>query len=138
MGATPGYVQVPPDSTGKKIDNTVVDTGAGTVERQVIVVADPSDPDGYAEVLAADPTGTEGGLVVRPISPLDQLLLDNTGSPLPFDPTYIGSNEPTALPSDATWTIRKLSYSGPGVLTSVQARTGVAWTARTSPTPPWS
>ena len=33
------YVQVAPDSTGKKIDNTTETTGAGTVERQRVSVA---------------------------------------------------------------------------------------------------
>ena len=39
---TQGFVQVPPDSTGKKVDNTVVVLPDGTTQyRQAIVIADP-------------------------------------------------------------------------------------------------
>lgn len=64
---TPSFVQVPPDSTGKKIDNVQVVVGANTVDRQVIVLADPADPAGYVSVLASTPTGTEHGVAVRQV-----------------------------------------------------------------------
>ncbi len=65
---TPAFVQVPPDSPGgKKVDTVLITTSAGTVERQVVVFADPTDPAGYAAVLTSAPTGTEHALVVRPI-----------------------------------------------------------------------
>lgn len=44
------YVQVPPDSTGKKIDAVSLDVGANTVMRQRIVIADNSDTAGFAVV----------------------------------------------------------------------------------------
>lgn len=42
-----GYVQVPPDSTGKKVDCTSISSGA---VRQVIVVGDPTTSSGFATV----------------------------------------------------------------------------------------
>lgn len=65
---TPDFVQVPPDVPGgKPVDTVRVTTTAATVERQVIVVADPTDPAGYVAVMATAPTGTEHGLVVRQV-----------------------------------------------------------------------
>lgn len=62
---TAGVVQVAPDSTGKKIDNSELTVGANTVERQRIVLADDATAAALAAVLAADPTGANYGLVVR-------------------------------------------------------------------------
>lgn len=42
-----GYVQVPPDSTGKKVDCTSISSGA---VRQVIVVGDPTTSSGFATI----------------------------------------------------------------------------------------
>jgi len=46
----PGFVQVAPDSTGKKIDTCEVSTASGTVERQGICVGDPADGSGLCAV----------------------------------------------------------------------------------------
>lgn len=44
------FVQVPPDSTGKKIDAVSLDVGANTVMRQRIVIADNSATSEFAQV----------------------------------------------------------------------------------------
>lgn len=62
---TDGYVQVQPDSSGKKIDNSELDVGTNTVERQRINVADSEDAEGLAPVLAEDPERHDYGLAVR-------------------------------------------------------------------------
>lgn len=59
------YVQVAPDSTGKKIDNSELVVGANTVERQRIVVSGAAATE-LADVKNAAPT-TEFGLVTRNI-----------------------------------------------------------------------
>ena len=61
------YVQVPADSSGKKIDAASLDVGANTVQRQRIILADNSATATYATILASTPGGTEGALVVRNI-----------------------------------------------------------------------
>ena len=62
--ATDGYVQVAPDSTGKKIDNSELTVGADTVERQRVIIAGANDVQ-LADVLNTQAKGTEYGLVVR-------------------------------------------------------------------------
>jgi hypothetical protein len=47
------YVQIAPDSTGKKVDVSELTVSSNTVERQRIVIADPSSATGLAPV---DPT----------------------------------------------------------------------------------
>ncbi len=50
MAGVDGYVQVPPDSSGKKIDTDEITTTSGTVERQRITIPDPVEVDGDALV----------------------------------------------------------------------------------------
>lgn len=45
-----GFVQVPPDSTGKKVDCVSLSAGGQTVVRQTVVIADPTKSAGYAIV----------------------------------------------------------------------------------------
>lgn len=45
-----GYVQVPVDSTGKKIDCLSLTAGGTTIYRQAVVIADPTSSSGYATV----------------------------------------------------------------------------------------
>jgi hypothetical protein len=56
---TPGYVQVPADSSGKKVDTSeqVRGTDGATVERQNVVISDPTDELGRAKVLGEDGRG---------------------------------------------------------------------------------
>ncbi len=44
-----GVVQLPPDSTGKKVDTRELTVGANTVERQVMVIADPTVAAGLVD-----------------------------------------------------------------------------------------
>ncbi len=60
-------IQVPPDSTGKNVDCSVLSTGAGTVERQRCIVGDDTDPVALAKVGNAQPGSTDYGLTVRSI-----------------------------------------------------------------------
>lgn len=62
-----GFIQAPPDSTGKKVDASSLDVGLNTVMRQRFIIADNTLSSGYAAVLSSGPAGTEGGLVVRNI-----------------------------------------------------------------------
>ncbi len=49
-----GVIQVAPDSTGKKVDTSELTVNAQTVERQRVVLADPTSPTGLAPVTAAN------------------------------------------------------------------------------------
>lgn len=60
-------IQVPPDSTGKRVDATSLDVGASTVYRQRIVLGSDTGTATFATVMSSGPIGTEGGLVVRNI-----------------------------------------------------------------------
>ena len=60
------FVQVAPDSTGKKVDVSQLTVSAQTVERQRMVIADDATAAALAAVLNTAPVGTEYGLVVRP------------------------------------------------------------------------
>ena len=61
------FVQVPADSTGKKVDAASLDVGVDSVQRQRIILADNTGTSTYATILSSGPAGTEGGLVVRNI-----------------------------------------------------------------------
>lgn len=45
-----GFVQVPPDSTGKRVDCVSLSAGGQTVVRQTVVIADPTKSAGFAIV----------------------------------------------------------------------------------------
>jgi hypothetical protein len=76
------YVQVTPDSTGKKIDTSEIVVGANTVERQRIVLADPTTAESFVSV-------TNSALQVQVIGNLMQNYepaqgaqsIDNTNGP---------------------------------------------------------
>lgn len=52
MAANESYVQIPPDSTGKKIDTSELDWPDGTtVERQRLTIADDANLQAVVEVL---------------------------------------------------------------------------------------
>ena len=59
------YVQVQPDSSGKKVDTSELAVGTATVERQRIVMADGSTAEAIAPVTRDDPDSRDYGLVVR-------------------------------------------------------------------------
>ena len=50
MATGDGFVQVAPDSTGKKIDNSELTVNALLVERQRIVISDPVNATGLGPV----------------------------------------------------------------------------------------
>lgn len=70
--ATPGFVKVQPDSTGKIIDTVELVVGANTVERQVVVLGDPTSATGYAPV-------TPNGLVTQTSPPKQRLAFYASG-----------------------------------------------------------
>ena len=59
MTTTPGHIQVPPDSSGKKADTSELVRGSDgvTVQRQNIVISDASDEIGRARVTGEDGRG---------------------------------------------------------------------------------
>ncbi len=59
------YIQAPPDSTGKRLDNESLVVGGRTVYRQRIINADPYDTAGFARVKNNRPASNDYGLVTR-------------------------------------------------------------------------
>lgn len=64
-----GIIQVPPDSTGKKIDTEELSVGGNTVERQRLQITGNAAA-AVARVLNTVPALTDYGLVVRPVPDL--------------------------------------------------------------------
>lgn len=74
--------------TGTPIDVSTVTTTDGTVNRQRMNVSSPTT-NTHVEVLSSAPTGSEGGLIVRPINPIEitttfSLTATTGGSPTQF------------------------------------------------------
>lgn len=67
------FVQVAPDSTGKKIDNTTVTTGVGTVERQRVSIGDAAAANNAAVTAA-------GALKVDPSAVVSHVVVDTAPS----------------------------------------------------------
>lgn len=59
------FVQVPVDSTGKKIDQESLSVGAHTVHRQRINLSDPVTADGHARVKNVPPASSDYGVTMR-------------------------------------------------------------------------
>ena len=78
------FVQVPADSTGKKIDTSELTVGANTVERQRIVVGDPTSATALAAVKAGSTAAVAGdpALVVA-VSPNNTIPVSAASLPLP-------------------------------------------------------
>jgi hypothetical protein len=62
-----GFVRVPQDSNGKRIDTSEIVVGANTVERQRIILADATDPSGLAPITNSNPNTSDYGVVTRTI-----------------------------------------------------------------------
>lgn len=67
MAINETFIQVAPDSNGKKVDNTQVTTAAGDVLRQQIGLTDPEDAAARARVTNAPPAANAYGIAVRPV-----------------------------------------------------------------------
>lgn len=61
---------IPVGNTGLSLNTTQLTTAAGQVENEVVVVGDPTDPLGQANVIDAQPSADAYAMVVRPILPL--------------------------------------------------------------------
>lgn len=66
------FVQVPPDSTGKKVDTSELTVSGSTVERQRLVVADPAAAAALAAVRNVPPGGADYGVITRPVPAVAQ------------------------------------------------------------------
>lgn len=63
------FVQVAPQSTGRKIDNTKVSISGHDVLRQITAAGDPEDPAAYGRVRNSLPGATDYGVVTRVPAP---------------------------------------------------------------------
>lgn len=88
------YVQVAPDSSGKKVDCVLV----GTVERQVIAQGDPDTLAAMARVSNALPSSSDYGVVTREApANVDTDIVQGTGSLATLNGAAIGDAELVSL-----------------------------------------
>jgi hypothetical protein len=66
--AADGFIGIPPDSTGKKIDTSELTVGPNLVERQRYVIADPVAGGNLATVTAAGALKVDGSGATQPVS----------------------------------------------------------------------
>lgn len=64
-----GIIQLPEDGTGKKRDASELTVGGNTVERERLVIADPTNAAGLTKVINTNPAGTEYASIIRPVIP---------------------------------------------------------------------
>ena len=74
------YVQLNPDGSGKKIDTSELTVGANTVERQRVVLGDPTSASGLAEVSNVPLSGNEIALATRTI--VQDAVTNTSGGPI--------------------------------------------------------
>jgi hypothetical protein len=88
------YVQLPPDSTGKKVDCAEIDG----VERQVVAFGDPSTRAAMVAVRDALPGSSEYGLVTREApANVDTGIVPGTGSLVAINGEAIDDTETVYL-----------------------------------------
>lgn len=62
------FIQVPPQSTGLKVDCTELTVGANVVERERVNIADPTSATAIAGVTAGGALKVDGSAVTQPVS----------------------------------------------------------------------
>ena len=93
-----GYLQVPADGTGKKMDADQLTVGANTVYRERDRISGEGADD-LAVVTDTDPVEVDHGLVVRPINvanPIRDTLTSSSlaaGASVDLDGTTVGSGK---------------------------------------------
>lgn len=92
MAAGDDFVQIPPDSTGKKVDVSKVTTASGDVERQRAVLGDNVDPLALVKVTNAQPAASDYGLATRPIPGAPQSITKDTTHTNPLSEILINFN----------------------------------------------
>ena len=103
------YVQLAADGPGKKIDTSELQVGVNIVERQRIVVADPTDPTALARVTSANPNGWDFGMVTR------ALLFGDNPSLGPLMPQVLSDGSLKVAP----WGFETLPFKSNNAATSV-------------------
>lgn len=88
-----GFVRIPQDSTGKRIDASELTVGANVVERQRIIIADSTDSAGLTVVKDVDPSSSEYGIVTRNIP---------SATPTPIEVKTVSNSSVTSVASSAT------------------------------------
>jgi hypothetical protein len=129
-----GVVVVQPDSSGKKIDTSELTVGANTVERQRMVLADPTNATSLAAVKAAStaPVATDCALVVA-VSPNTPTLTVQGNQPAATTQaiTTVSTGAPVAVSNlnVATITLNTFTGTTPSVTYSLQASAdgGTTW-----------
>ncbi len=77
---------------------------------------------------------------VTATAPLTALRLDYAGR-TDKQPVYLGKAAPGSADADPVWTVTRFTYESATAdarLVVSDVRTPLAWTSRTTPTPPWS
>lgn len=82
--ANDGYVQLPPDSTGKEVDATQTTTSQGTVLRQRVVLGDDSSATVVDATAFLQLMNTQNALLLTIASQLNNLLAAMNGQQVPL------------------------------------------------------
>lgn len=121
------FVQVAPDSTGKKVDTSQLVDGANTVERQRVVLGDDADVNSLARVTSDGELVVEGSAIAMML-----MLLAEIRDKLPRldanDRTFVQLSENTTGTLGAVTTVTTLTTAAD--LTRLNSMGAAAATAR--------
>ncbi len=106
MSIQNGVIQVAPDSTGARVDNSKLLVELLEVFRQRINISDAEVAAAIAKVFNTQAVGNEYGLAVREVG-LERGVSIRTDDLL-SDTTYIGEAVPGSNDSDPVWRILKI------------------------------
>ena len=132
-------VQLQPDGTGKLVDTTLVTTGAGSVQRQRVAIADNSAGAAVAGVVSGSPGASDYGLETRPImlTWVKAINLNPTGVTVSASATFNSNSAPANVTIDLTdlsaggasftkWRVL-IDVDQPGTLNLQQSPDGSTW-----------
>lgn len=121
------YVQIPPDSSGKRLRSLTHDLGGGDVHTHTTVPVDPATGDAIAvasedtlAALAAETADARRGITDY------RKLIEWDANNLPV---YVGLNDQAAATTATDWTIQRITWNSSGLPVDVQVLTG-AWVDR--------
>lgn len=118
------YIQLPPNSTGLKVDTSELTVSANTVQRENNTISDPSTAAAIAAVENAQPGSSDYGLVVRNVQGYVSapVRVDPTGTTV--QPVTIGRvSQAPASPTAAT-----VGVTSASAVASNSSRTGLVLT----------
>lgn len=107
------FIQPPPNSTGLKVDTAELTNGVNTVERQVVVVGDPTTAANVAGVTAGGAVKVDASATTQPVSISSAVTVQQaTASNLKVDLSGTAANA-TAIKVDGSGVTQPVSIATP-------------------------